>query len=117
MSEATQHYKAGLALFGEGRNAEAIAEYRLALEAQPDWADCLHALATAQMNAGMLDDAIETSKRVTELHPEDPLAYTGLSMAYMRKGSIELAEQAQAQARMLSWKQDLAENPDAPPPA
>ncbi len=78
--------------------------------------DCLQALGMAQMKAGLLDEAIATAITVTEMAPEDPTAFTSLSMAYMRKQMIEEAEKAQAQARLLSWKQELKENPNAPPP-
>jgi Flp pilus assembly protein TadD len=70
----------------------------------------------AQLNAGKHEVALETLLRVTELAPEDPLAFTSLSMAYVRMEKIEEAEKAQAQARLLSWKQELKSNPDAPPP-
>jgi tetratricopeptide (TPR) repeat protein len=104
VNESTEHYRKGMALYGEGRYPEAIEAYRLALATKPDWSDCLQALAMAQMNAGLLDEALANAKRVTELAPEDPLAFTSLSMAYQRKNMIAEAEQAQAQARMLSYK-------------
>ncbi|MDP6408501.1 MAG: tetratricopeptide repeat protein [Planctomycetota bacterium] len=112
-----EHYLRGLALFGEQKHVEAIEEYRKALELEPDDADVLLALATAQMNAGLLDDAVTSGKRVVELDGDDPFGHTSLSMIYMRKGMIEEAEKEQATARMLSWKRELAQNPDAPPPS
>ena len=94
----------------------AIAAYDLGLAEKPDWSDLLQAKGMAQMNAGMYDDALATLQHVVELAPEDPLAYTSLSMAWLKKENIEEAEKAQAKARMLSWKQELKTNPDAPPP-
>jgi Flp pilus assembly protein TadD len=76
----------------------------------------MQALGMAQLNGGMIDAALATLTRVTELAPEDPLAFTSLSMAYQRKNMIPEAEKAQAQARMLAWKQELRTNPKAPPP-
>ena len=117
MSDASlEHYKQGLALYGQKKYDEAVAAYGLALDERPDWSDCLQALGMAQMNAGRLQDALETLLRVTELAPEDPLAFTSLSMSYMRLERIEDAETAQAQARLLSWKQELKTNPNAAPP-
>jgi Flp pilus assembly protein TadD len=112
-----QHYLKGLTLFGEQKHVEAIDEYRKGLELTPDDPDILLALATAQMNANLLDDAVASGKRVVELDGDDPFGHTSLSMIYMRKGMIEEAEKEQATARMLSWRQELKENPDAPPPA
>ena len=45
------------------------------------------------------------------------LAFTSLSMCLQRMNRIEEAEKAQAKARMLSWKQELKTNPNAPPPS
>jgi Flp pilus assembly protein TadD len=115
-AEAFEHYKQGMAFYGQAKHAEAIAEYQKALEFQPDWADAMQALGMAQMNAGQLKEALATLQRVTELAPDDPLAFTSLSMAWVRLENIEEAEKAQSQARLLSWKQELKTNPDAPPP-
>ena len=128
--EAQDHYLAGLKLFGEQKHAEAIAAYEKALALAPDWTDALHGLAMACMHAGSLDRAIEVGLRICELDAEDPFAHTSLSMFYQRKGAvaeqagnadearamIELAEKEGAKARMLSWKQELKTNPNAPPP-
>ncbi len=114
--EALEHYKQGLGHYGKQEFAEAIAAYGRALELEPDWSDCLQALGMSQMNGGDLKAALETLTRVTELAPEDPLAFTSLSMCLQRMERIEDAEKAQAQARLLSWKQELKTNPGAPPP-
>ena len=115
-NERVTHYKEGLKLFGEGRHKEAIEVYRKALESDPDWTDGLHALAMAQMQAGLLDDAIATGLRIVELDPKDAFAHTSLSMFYQRKDMIPEAEAEAAKARMLSWKEELKKNPNAPPP-
>ena len=114
---ALEHYKHGLAAYGRKDFAEAVAAYRRALELRPDWPDCLQALGMALMNQGVLDDALLALTRVTELAPEDPLAFTSLSMVLQRLNRIDDAEKAQAQARLLSWKQELRTNPKAPPPS
>ena len=109
-------YKQGLALYGQGKNAEAIDAFRKALELKPDWLDALHALATAQSKQGRQDEALATIARVIELDPEDPFAFTSQSIFLQRKGLIPEAEAAAAKARMASWKQELKKNPNAPPP-
>ena len=116
MPDAKTHYLAGLKLFGQSKFEEAIAEYRLALEQKPDWADVLHALATAESKLGRQDEAIATVQRVIELTPGDAFAFTSLSIFLQRQGKIPEAEKAAAQARMLSWKEELKKNPNAPPP-
>ena len=130
MSERVEHYKEGLAHFGQNEFIEAIECYGRALEEDPDWVDCLHALAMAQMNSGDGETAVATGLRIVELDPDDAFAHTSLSIFYMRlsndaekggdeaeaKRLIELAEKEGAEARMISWKEELKENPDAPPP-
>ena len=116
VGDRLEHYKRGLALFGEGRHDDAIAEYERALELSPEWTDAMHGLAIAHMNAGRLDEAIRVGKRIVELDPEDPFAHTSLSMFYQRKGMIDEAEAEGARARMVAWKRELKQNPDAPPP-
>jgi tetratricopeptide (TPR) repeat protein len=114
---ASDHYRQGLALYGKRAYAEAIEAYERALAERPEWSDCLQALGMAQMHAGRLDEALATLQRVTQLAPEDPLAFTSLSMCLQRMNRIADAETAQSQARLLSWKQELKKNPSAPPPA
>ena len=116
MDEASRHYMNGLGFFGQRKYTEAIAEHRKALDLRPEWSDCLQALGMAQLHGDLIDEALATLQRVTELAPEDPLAFTSLSMAYQRKNLIPEAEKAQAQARMLAWKLELKTNPKAPPP-
>ena len=116
MTVHLEHYKRGLACFGQGQHGEAVAAFRQALEAKPDWLDALHALATAQSKGGDQDAALATIERVIQLDPEDPFAYTSQSIFLQRKGMIPEAEKAQAKARMASWKQELKKNPNAPPP-
>ena len=131
MTTPIEHYKQGLALYGQHKNEEAVAEFEKALDSKPDWLDALHALATAQsklgrhdqalamaqMHAGRLQDALASVLRLTEMTPADPQAFTSLSMIYQRLDRIDDAEKAQSKARMLSWKEELKTNPKAPPPA
>jgi tetratricopeptide (TPR) repeat protein len=116
MSDRKTHYLAGLKLFGNEKHAEAIEEYKKALELSPDWLDAMHAMATSQSKLGRHDEAIATVLRIIELDPEDAFAYTSLSIFYQRKGLIPEAESAAAKARMINWKQELKSNPNAPPP-
>ena len=116
MSDKLGHYKRGHELYGQNRFEEAIVAYRQALELDPDWSDCVQALGMALMQKGDLDLALETMLRATELTPEDPFAFTSLSMIYVRRNQIEEAEKAQATAKMLSWQEEVKSNPSAPPP-
>jgi Flp pilus assembly protein TadD len=109
-------YLEGIKAFGAGDHQQAVACYDRALAIEPDNTDVLNAKAMALMHLGRLDDAIEAAKRVGELDPEDPMVHTSLSMFYQRKGLIEEAEAEAAQHRLKSWRQELKQNPGAPPP-
>jgi len=117
MTSASEYYRLGLGHYGRREYREAIEAYGKALVERPDWADCIQALGMAQMHAGDLEAALGNLEQVTRLAPEDPLAFTSLSMCLQRLNKIPEAEQAQSQARLLSWKQELKQNPNAPPPA
>lgn len=113
---AVEAYKRGLNLFGKDLLDEAIVAYDESLAAAPDWTDPMQAKGMALMRAGKLEEALAILLRVTELAPEDPLAFTSLSMAYVRLERIEQAEDAQAKARMLAWQEEVKTNPQAPMP-
>lgn len=117
MPGAVEFYRQGLGLYGKRAYSEAAAAYRQALAERPDWSDCLQALGMALMHDGQLEEAFTTLERVTQLAPEDPLAFTSLSMCLQRMNKIPEAETAQSKARLLSWKQELKTNPHAPPPS
>jgi tetratricopeptide (TPR) repeat protein len=106
---AEDHYYAGIDLFGEGKLAEAIAEYTRALELNPKFSDALHGLAQAYHAQQDFDRTIETAQRILALEPEDILAWTTISRAYQRKGMVPEAEEAGNKARILGWKQQLLE--------
>ena len=108
-STAEDHYYAGIDLFGEGKLAEAIAEYVRALELNPQFSDALHGLAQAYHAKQDFDRTIETAQRILALDPEDILAWTTISRAYQRKGMVPEAEEAGNKARILGWKQQLRE--------
>lgn len=103
------YYNQGMEFFIEDKLDEAVEAYRQALQEDPNYADALHALATAYSNQNKLDDAIEVGKKLIEVSPDDELAYTSLSIFYQRKGMIAEAEHIAAKARTLGWKRQLQE--------
>ena len=116
MADAKTHYLAGLKLFGQNKFEEAIVEYDQALVAKPDWTDVLNALATAQSKLGRNEEAVATIERAIAIDANDAFAFTSLSIFLQRMGKIPEAEAAAAKARMVSWKEELKKDPNAPPP-
>ena len=107
--EAEDHYFAALDLFAEGKQEEAITEYRKSVEIDPTFTDALHGLARAYQDTGKFDEAIEIAKKIADLDPDDILAHTSLSILYQKKGMIPEAEAEGNKARILGWKQQLKE--------
>ena len=64
-------------------------------------------LARALQDLQRYDEAISVAQQITELDPDDVLAYTSLSVLYQKKGMIPEAEAEGAKARVLGWKQQL----------
>jgi Flp pilus assembly protein TadD len=81
----------------------AIDKYRRCIEAVPDFFDAWHALGMALMKTGRHTEAIEAGLKATGLRPNDQLAWSSLSMFYVRDHQIKEAEAAGVKARILSW--------------
>jgi len=105
--QAEDHYYAALYLYAEGEHEQAIAEYQKSIAAYPTFADALHGLARVYHDVNKLDEAIEVSKKIAELEPDDVLAHTSLSILYQKKGMVPEAEAEGNKARVLGWKQQL----------
>jgi len=105
--QAEDHYYAALDLVADGQHEQAVEEYRKALVADPTFTDALHGLSRALQDLDRFDEAIEASKRISELDPDDVLAHTSLSILYQKKGMVPEAEAEGNKARVLGWKQQL----------
>jgi len=104
---AEHHYYAALDLVLEGHHEQAVEEYRSALAADPNFTDALHGLSRALQDLNRLDQAIEISRKISEIDPDDILAHTSLSILYQKKGMVPEAEAEGNKARVLGWKQQL----------
>ncbi len=80
----------------------AVEKYRRCVALDADFFDGWHALAMALMKTGHLKEAIGAGLQATTLMPNDLLAWTALSQMYVQNGQIGEAEDAKANARILS---------------
>ena len=106
---AEDHYYAALDLMADGQAEASLTEFRKSVTADPTFTEAMHGLARALQDLDHLDEAIEVSKRIADLDPDDILAHTSLSVLYQRKGMIPEAEAEGNKARILGWKQQLKE--------
>jgi len=105
--QAEDHYYAAIDLVAAGDDESALEEYRKSIAADPHFTDALHGLSRSLQNLNRLDEAIEVSKSISEIDPDDVLAHTSLSILYQKKGMVPEAEAEGNKARILGWKQHL----------
>lgn len=104
---AEEHYYTALDLVLEGHHEQAVAEYQQAVSADPHFTDALHGLSRSLQDLNRFDEAIEVSKQISVIDPDDILAHTSLSILYQKKGMVPEAEAEGNKARVLGWKQQL----------
>ena len=80
----------------------AVEKYRRCTELDPLFADGWHALGMGLMKLGRHAEAIVAALKNTELRPNDQLAWSTLSICYVKNGQIKEAESAGGKARILS---------------
>jgi Flp pilus assembly protein TadD len=86
-----------------GELESATDKYRRCTELAPTFFDGWHALGMTLMKLGRYPEAIEAGLKTVELRPNEQLAWSSLSLAYVRAGMIKEAESASGKARILSW--------------
>ena len=74
--------------------------------------DVWRALAEVQLSIENLDEAESACKKAIDLQPEDLTSMVSLARILVKKGDKDGAESASAKARVLGWKEELAEEMD-----
>lgn len=92
----------------QGRNDDAVADYRQALALDPDEPTALTRLGEILLDRGDLESAATLLTRATHVAPEGYQAYYLLVRLHRKRGETEAAEQAMAEFRRL--KDDLRAN-------
>ncbi len=90
----------------------ALAKLARATAAAPDAFEAWHALAEINFSLRRLDAALAAAESAHALRPDDLFINTTLSRIWMEKGDKAAAEKFGAQAKILSWKDQLR-NPSA----
>lgn len=96
-----------------GELGAAVEKYRECVELDPMFFDGWHALGMALMKNGDPISAIAAGLRATELRPNDQLAWSSLSLFYVRNNQIKEAEAAGVKARILSWGGKIVKEDDS----
>lgn len=98
--------------FTLGDGDAAVAKLQRATAASPSSFEAWHALAEVTFSLRRFDDALAAAEKAHALRPDDLFINTTLSRIWMEKGDKATAEKFGAQAKVLSWKDQL-KNPDA----
>ncbi|HEX8899182.1 MAG TPA: tetratricopeptide repeat protein, partial [Chthoniobacterales bacterium] len=108
LSTALLHNALGIALARKGREQEAIAHYRKAIELRDDYADAHTNLATALLTKGATAEAIEHFRKATSLPPEEAHSHLRLGMALERTGQTVEAMSEYRRALVLDPRNSQA---------
>ena len=107
-------YHEALDRLADGDPAAAVDSLQRCLALNPGMLDAMHGLIRALQEQKKYDDAIDVAQRLLQLDPNEVLAHTSLSILYQHKGMIAEAEAEALKAKLLGWKQYLAQPKGTP---
>lgn len=94
----------------------AIAKFQAILAEDPNFFDAQLSLGMAYYRKEDYAKAIEEGHKAEKMKPNEQLVHTNLSLFYMKSGDKKTAEHHGLQARIASWKGNMAA-PGATAPA
>ncbi len=98
--------------FTLGDNPSAIEKLTDAVKADSGCFDGWLALAEVYLSEKDLENALEAGEKAHALRPDELHINTTLSRIWVAKGDKEKAEHFAAQVRMISWKEELKNEPE-----
>jgi predicted Zn-dependent protease len=101
--------------FTTGHCDAAIERLRALLLDNPAYFDAQLALGGAYYAKGHYRAAIAEGHKAEQMRPHDQMVHTNLSRAYMKAGDKKTAEHHALQARIASWRGNMAPPPGTPP--
>lgn len=94
--------------FSTGHGDATIQRLKAILAEDPDFFDAQLALGGAYFAQGDYPAAIAEGHKAEKMRPNDQMVHTNLSRAYMKAGDKKTAEHHALQARIASWRGDMA---------
>ncbi|MGI8966728.1 MAG: tetratricopeptide repeat protein [Limisphaerales bacterium] len=94
--------------FSTGQTDSAIEKLQAILAQDPHYFDAQLSLGGAYFAKGDFAKAIEEGHKAEKMKPNEQLVHTNLSRAYMKIGDKKTAEHHGLQARIASWKGNMA---------
>jgi Flp pilus assembly protein TadD len=96
-----------------GDYAAALAKFQQILAACPGHFDAQLSVAMCHYRKGDYAAAITEGHKAEKLKPTEQLVHTNLSLFYMKAGDKQTAEHHGLQARIASWRGNMAKPADA----
>lgn len=100
--------------FSRGDYDSAIARFQAILTEDPKHFDAQLSLGMAYYRKGDYAQAIIEGHKAEKLRPQEQLVHTNLSLFYMKSGDKATAEHHGLQARIASWRGNMAAPTGAP---
>ena len=104
MATQEELYDEALTHFADNELEKAVNTFKELIESYPDYIEGYLGLGHAYERLSQYDDAIKAVQKAIEINPNDPLAYTSLSICLQRKGMIQEAEDAMAKSQQLQME-------------
>ena len=98
--------------FTMGDSSTAASKLTAISQAHPQSFEAWHALTEVYFAEGNYDSALEAAEKAHALNADDIHINTSLSRIWVERGDKDQAEHFGAQARMLSWKDELKSPPE-----
>ena len=114
MAPFQEQYDEAMFAFSQGDFSSAITRLKAVLAEEPAHFDAQLSLGMAYYRKGDYANAIVEGHRAEKLRPNEQLVHTNLSLFYMKSGDKKTAEHHGLQARIASWKENMA--PPGPSP-
>ena len=108
MRDLQAEYDDAMFDYSQGEYDGAIVKLRSILEHEPINFDAQLSIAMCHYRKGDYRTAISEGHLAEKLRPNEQLVHTNLSLFYMKSGDKTTAEKHGLQARIASWKENMA---------
>src|SRR5436190_22033907 len=115
MASLQDQYDDAMFDFSQGDYDNAAAKLKAVVAEDPSNFEAQLALGMAYYRKGDYAAAIEEGKKAEQLKPHEQLVLTNLSLFYMKAGDKKTAEHHGLQARIASWRGNMAPPGQEPP--
>jgi Tfp pilus assembly protein PilF len=101
-TEVQSLFDAGLKFAGEGKHEEAIAEFKKALEKDPEQANIMGNMAESYSKLDKNDEALEVYKKAVAISPDNAALFTNMGVLLSKMGKNTESQEAFKKAAALN---------------